>query len=129
MCSLTVGRIVTGTGYGGAMSPSEPPTEPPRKWTFLSNHGHVLVALSRDPQARIRDLAASVGITERAAQAIVNDLEADGYVTKVRVGRRNEYHLHPDMHFRHPAEDTQPIGALLKIFAGARAARGDRTTD
>ncbi len=91
---------------------------PGKKWTFLSNHGHVLVALSRNPQARIRDLAAEVQITERAAQAIVNDLEADGYVTKVRVGRRNEYHLHPEGHFRHPAEDAQPVGALLEIFAG-----------
>lgn len=87
-----------------------------RTWTFLSNHGHILVALSRNPNARIRDLAAEVGITERAAQAIVNDLEADGYITKVRVGRRNEYRLHPELHFRHPAESERAIGSLLEIF-------------
>ena len=101
-------------------------SDPAKKWTFLSNHGHVLVALSRDPHARIRDLAAEVGITERAAQGIVNDLEVDGYVTKVRVGRRNEYHLHPQMPFRHPAEATERVGDLLEIFSRTPAAQRSR---
>lgn len=90
--------------------------ETDRSWTFLSNHGHVLVALSRDSSARLRDLAESVGITERAAQAIVSDLEDAGYVTKVKVGRRNEYRLHPARRLRHPAESDTPIRALLAIF-------------
>lgn len=89
---------------------------PERSWTFLSNHGHVLVALSRDPSARLRDIAAAVGITERATQAIVRDLEAGGYVTKVKVGRRNEYQLHPDRRLRHPGESGTPIRDLLGIF-------------
>lgn len=92
-------------------------TEPgARTWTLLSNHGHVLVALSRNPTARIRDLAASVGITERAALKILADLEEAGYVTRERVGRRNEYRLHPDRRLRHPAESTVPVRDLLEVF-------------
>lgn len=90
---------------------------PSRAWTFLSNHGHVLVHVSREPMARLRDVAASVGITERSAQAILADLEDDGYVTKVRVGRRNHYEVHPELTFRHPAEAGHPVGDLLRIFA------------
>ena len=88
-----------------------------RNWTFLTNHGHVMVFLGHDPDARVRDIAAAVGITERAAQAILGELEADGYLTKVRVGRRNRYEIHPELAFRHPAEAGQPIGELLRIFA------------
>lgn len=90
---------------------------PSRAWTFLSNHGHVLVHVSREPMARLRDVAASVGITERSAQAILADLEQGGYVTKVRVGRRNHYEVHPELTFRHPAEAGRPVGDLLRIFA------------
>jgi hypothetical protein len=88
-----------------------------RPWTFLSNHGHVLVHVSREPRARLREVAASVGITERSAQAILADLEQGGYVTKVRVGRRNHYEVHPELAFRHPAEAGRPVGDLLRIFS------------
>ncbi|HTY72685.1 MAG TPA: winged helix-turn-helix transcriptional regulator [Actinomycetes bacterium] len=87
-----------------------------RAWTFLTNHGHVMVFLSRQPDARIRDVAAAVGITERATQAILSELEADGYLTRVKAGRRNRYELHPDLTFRHPIEASRPIGELLRIF-------------
>jgi predicted transcriptional regulator len=87
-----------------------------RNWTFLTNHGHVLIRLSIDPEARIRDIAAEVGITERAAQTIVADLERDGYVTKFKQGRRNRYVIHHDRGFRHPAESQHPISDLLRIF-------------
>jgi len=96
---------------------AEPVIAPGRTWNFLTNHGHVLVFLSRDPEARIRDVAAAVGITERATQAILGELESDGYVTKVKVGRRNRYEIHPEQQFRHPAESARPIGELLRIFA------------
>ena len=89
----------------------------PREWTFLSNHGHVMVALSRDPDARVRDLAVLVGITERAVQAILLDLEDEGYLTRERIGRRNRYQLHPERTFRHPAEADRPVRDLLQIFA------------
>jgi predicted transcriptional regulator len=87
-----------------------------RSWTFLTNHGHVLIQLSIDPEARIRDIAADVGITERAAQAILTDLERDGYLTKIKEGRRNRYVIHHELGFRHPAESQHPISDLLRIF-------------
>jgi predicted transcriptional regulator len=88
-----------------------------RTWTFLSNHGHVLVHVSRHPQARLRDVAAGVGITERAAQSILAELEQAGYVSKTRVGRRNHYRVHDEAPFRHPAESTHAVGELLRIFS------------
>jgi DNA-binding MarR family transcriptional regulator len=96
------------------------------EWTFLTNHGHVLLALARDPQARLRDVAALVGVTERSVQSIVADLEAEGYLTRIRVGRRNVYRLHPHRRFRHPAESRHRIGELLDLFAeGPRAPKRD----
>lgn len=87
-------------------------------WTFLSNHAHVLVCLSRDPGVRLRDVAAMVGITERAVQMIVADLEEAGYLTRERVGRRNRYHLTGRKRLRHPLEDHVRIGDLLGLLAG-----------
>ena len=92
------------------------PAKPSREWTFLSNHGHVLVHLGRHPDARVRDIAGAVGITERSAQGILADLEASGYVTAMRVGRRNSYTVNTALTFRHPSEAGKPISALLKIF-------------
>ncbi|HET8660291.1 MAG TPA: helix-turn-helix domain-containing protein [Micromonosporaceae bacterium] len=89
-----------------------------KEWTFLTNHAHVLLAVARQPTARLRDVADAVGITERAAQAIVADLEAAGYLQRERVGRRNEYTVNPAGRFRHPAEADHSIGDLLKLFTG-----------
>ncbi len=97
-------------------APAAQAVGPGRSWTFLTNHGHVLVCLSRDPDARIRDVAARVGITERAAQGILTELEADGYVTKIKRGRRNRYRIHPELTLRHPEESNQSVGELLQIF-------------
>ncbi len=88
-----------------------------REWTFLSNHGHVLVHLGRSPDSRIRDIAETVGITERSAQAILADLEESGYVTVTRIGRRNSYKVNTGLKFRHPSEASKPISSLLKIFS------------
>lgn len=88
-----------------------------REWTFLSNHGHVLVYLSRNEECLIKEIALGVGITERSAQMILSDLEESGYISITRVGRRNIYTLNSKMKFRHPAEANKPISALLKIFA------------
>lgn len=87
-----------------------------RNWTFLTNHAHVLLAIARNPTARLRDVADEVGVTERAAQAIVADLEAGGYLQRKKVGRRNEYTVNPAGRFRHPAEAYQHVGALLALF-------------
>lgn len=84
-------------------------------WTFLSNHGHVLVTLARDPWARLRDVADSVGITERAAQRIVGQLEQAGVLTKEREGRRNHYQINEAMPLRHPLEAHKTIGSLLRM--------------
>lgn len=87
-------------------------------WTFLSNHGHVMVCLARDPDARLRDVAEQVGITERAVQGIVADLVRDGYVDKERLGRRNHYELHTELPLRHPLESDHLLGELLAAIAG-----------
>jgi len=84
-----------------------------RQWTFLSNHGHVLVCLAQDPSARLRDVAARVGITERAVQKILADLAEAGVVERRRAGRRNRYRLHADRPLRHPIEAHRSVAALL----------------
>lgn len=100
----------------GIIYPMAPSSEISREWTFLSNHGHVLVHLARHPESRVRDIADTVGITERSAQAILADLEESGYVTITRVGRRNSYKVNNGLKFRHPSEASKPISSLLKIF-------------
>ncbi len=87
-----------------------------RSWTFLSNHAHVLVCVAEQPDARIRDIAGRVGITERAASNIVADLELDGYITRERQGRNNHYRLHRDLPLRHPIENHRLIGDLLALL-------------
>jgi len=83
-----------------------------RTWTFLTNHAHVLLVVRRDPQVRLVDLARSVGITVRAVQLILTDLENDGYVTRTRVGRRNEYVVHGGP-MRHALEQGRAVEDLL----------------
>jgi len=85
-------------------------------WTFLTNHAHVLLCVSRDPDVRLRDVASEVGITERAAQRIVADLVAAGYLERSRDGRRNRYRLHPEQPLRHPLEHDHAIGEVLGIL-------------
>ncbi len=82
-------------------------------WTFLTNHAHVLLCVSKDPGMRLRDIAEAVGITERAAQRIIAELVADGYLTRERDGRRNRYQLYPELPLRHPLERSHQIGELL----------------
>lgn len=93
------------------------------RWTFLTNHAHVLMCLSGDPEIRLRDVAEKVGITERATQRIVADLETEGYITTERVGRRNRYVLHTDVALRHPIEEHQAVGVLLELL-GKRSPSG-----
>ena len=83
-------------------------------WTFLTGHGHVLVEIARNPEARIRDISPVVGLTERTVQAIVADLEAAGYITRTRVGRRTRYTVNPDSPFRHQAQQGLRVGPLLE---------------
>ncbi|MEV0616860.1 MarR family transcriptional regulator [Nonomuraea sp. NPDC050404] len=86
-------------------------------WTFLTHHARVLVEIARDPAIRLRDIAAGIGITERAVQSIVRDLYEAGYLSRHRVGRRNHYSLNLDQHFRYPTEANLPISLLVDMFA------------
>ena len=88
------------------------------EWTFLSNHAHVLLCIAREPEIRLRDVAVRVGITERAVQRIVADLEAGGYLSRVRTGRRNLYEVHADLPLRHPVEAHRQVAALLELVLG-----------
>ena len=84
-------------------------------WTFLTNHGHVLICLARRPGTTLRDVAIDVGITERAVQRIVADLEAGGYLVRHRTGRRNEYQVNALKPLRHPIEAHQNVARLLDL--------------
>jgi len=86
-------------------------------WTFLTNHAHVLLAITAEPDLRLRDLAERIGITERAAQRIVTELKDAGYLDARRVGRRNEYKVNRNRPMRHPAERRHKVGQLLKVLA------------
>jgi DNA-binding MarR family transcriptional regulator len=84
-------------------------------WTFLTNHAHVLLCLARDPETRMRDVAEQVGITERAVQRIVSELEEAGYVVRDREGRRNRYEVRADVALRHPIERHRSVATLLAL--------------
>ncbi len=85
-------------------------------WTFLTNHAHVLLAVASDPTLRLRDIAATVGITERSVIGIVADLEEAGYIKRERVGRRNQYVLDRSRPLRHPREAHHRVGELLEAI-------------
>jgi hypothetical protein len=85
-------------------------------WRFVTNHAHVLACVAADPTARLRDIAATVGITERAVGQIVGELEQAGYLTKIRVGRRNRYEVHGDLPLRHPQHRHQTVGELIRFL-------------
>jgi predicted ArsR family transcriptional regulator len=89
-------------------------------WTFLTNHAHVLLCVWEDSEARVRDIATRVGITERAVQRILQELESEQYLVRERVGRRNRYRVRADRPFRHPVEDHRPVSALLEIASSRR---------
>ena len=88
-----------------------------QQWTFLTNHGHVLVALARDPDLRVREIAERVGLTERGVLLILQDLQEAGYLQRVRVGRRNHYELVRGRPFRHPSTAAHDVDELVALFA------------
>ena len=85
-------------------------------WTFLTNHGHVLIILSRNPGIRISELADEVGISERQVSNILKDLDDSGYVTKKREGRRNRYAISSDAPLRHQSNQDHTVSELIKIL-------------
>jgi DNA-binding transcriptional ArsR family regulator len=88
-------------------------------WTLLTGHGHVLVEIARNPTARIRDISVAVDLTERTVQVIVADLEAAGYLTRTRTGRRTLYSVNRDHLFRHTAQEGHRVGPFLDLLAAS----------
>lgn len=97
-------------------------------WRFVTNHAHVLECIATDPTARLRDIAASVDITERTAAQIVIDLEQAGYLTKTRNGRRNHYEVHDELPLRHPRHRHHTVGDLIRFLEGPAAKRPGRSS-
>ena len=94
------------------------------RWTFLTGHGHALIVITRDPSVRLREIAAELGVTERTAQTIVNDLVDAGYLTRTRVGNRSRYEVRTNRPFRHPVEREHAVGELLGVLVDARRIPG-----
>ena len=90
------------------------------RWSFLTNHARVLLCVAHDPGARLRDIAASLGITERSAHGILTDLSKAGYVLKQRDGRRNRYQVQAHLPLREPASREVAIGEVLALLLEAR---------
>ena len=84
-------------------------------WTFLSNHGHVLVCIARDPDIRVREIAQAVGITERAVQRILGELEDADVIVRKRRGRRTKYEVNERRPLRHPIEAAHSVGELVRV--------------
>jgi predicted transcriptional regulator len=103
-------------------SKSSTPDEKP--WRFVTNHTQVLLCVARDEDARLRDIAETVGITERAAQRIVRDLVEAGFIERRRVGRRSHYEIRRDATMRHPAQSSHEIGELLDVLQRDGSADG-----
>ena len=92
-------------------------------WTFLSNHCHVLLCLAQEPDIRIREVAERVGITERAVQRIIGELEDAGIIDRERDGRRNHYVIHGELALRHPLEAHHTVGELIALLTDAGSRR------
>ena len=90
-------------------------------WTFLTNHAHVLFCIASDPEVRMRDVAAAVGVTERAVQRIVQELEEAGYLVRTREGRRNRYEIRARKPLRHEIEKHCDVADLLAVLIGTQA--------
>lgn len=100
-----------------APAPAEASSPP---WTFLSNHAHVLICIAGDPEARMRDVADRVGVTERAVQRIVAELEEGGYLVRHKEGRRNHYEVTASRPLRHPLERHCMTDELLQLVVGRK---------
>ena len=92
-----------------AIDASAPP------WTFLSNHGHILLCIARDPNIRVREIAQAVGITERAVQRILGELEDAEVINRIRRGRRTHYEINERIPLRHPVEAEHSVGELMRL--------------
>ena len=105
-------------------------SSPAGSWGFLTNHANVLISIAGDPGLRLRDIAAEVGVTERAAHRIVSELVEEGYLVRHREGRRNRYEVVEEQSLRHPLVEERQVGELLKILTrpGASSRQGTKST-
>lgn len=97
------------------------------EWSFLTNHARVLLCIANDPGARLRDIAATLGITERTAYAVVADLTNAGYVIKERDGRRNRYEVQHHLPLPEPTPRERTVGEVLALLGGRAGARSTKT--
>lgn len=104
------------TSTGASLAAAAP--RPSHRWTFLTNHAHVLILLKAQPELILREVASRVGITERAVQRIVHDLEAAGFIQRQKIGRQNQYQVLAEQPLRHPIEAHRTIGDLLRLILG-----------
>jgi len=95
-------------------------------WSFLTNHARALACIAHDPGVRLRDIASALGITERSAFAIVNDLTTDGYVIKEKDGRRNRYRIEAEVPLGETVGREQTVGELVDLLVDSRTRRGAR---
>lgn len=119
MASKTVVKNSAKSAGNGRRRTSNVPDEQDAapRWTFLTNHSHVLVLIHNDPDVILREVALEVGITERAVQRIIQDLEAGGFIERERIGRRNRYKVLVKQPLRHPIESHRKIGDLLNLIS------------
>ena len=99
---------------------NSPLSSPNPGWTFFSNHAHVLICLAENPNSALREVALRVGITERAVQRIVRDLQDAGAILVEKEGRRNRYRINRRMPLRHQIEAHRHVGDLLEILDNGR---------
>lgn len=111
---FTTTRVERDPASDAGTAPADEPIT--GSWTFLTNHGHVLLAVHRNPDLRQRDISRLVGITEGAVQRILTELEQGGYLHREKVGRRNHYQIVADTPLRHPLEQNHTISELLEIL-------------
>ena len=104
------------------MSQRKAPTEPPRRWLFLTSHAHVLLQIARAPDSSARVIAEAVGITLRQTQRVVADLVADGYLEIERRGTTNHYRVHPEVRLRHPSLADVEVGVILAALTDVEPA-------
>jgi hypothetical protein len=96
------------------------------EWSFLTNHARALLCIAQDPGVRLRDIAATLDITERTAYGIVTDLAESGYIVKERDGRRNRYRIQRHLPLREPTARERTVGEVLALLADARGGRATR---
>jgi DNA-binding transcriptional ArsR family regulator len=88
-------------------------------WNFITSHGKVLVQVAREPHATVREIAERAGLTERQAHRVLADLEAEGYIERERIGRRNRYSVNAERPMKHPSVSSREIGRLLAALVPA----------